>query len=276
MQVHQVSAGFFRGAHIGFADHLHQRHAGAVDIHQAVTAAVAGEVLHLGNVFFEMDPADSDGFGTSVAFDIQVAVNGDGQIVLGNLVALHQVGVRVVLPVELGEPGNAAVEGKAGHNGVLDGALVDDRQRSRQPQAHGTDAAVHRGALVVGATGAEHLALRLQLYVDFQSDYGFVFHTFPVKGYWRSARARVYFFGDVNKTIAENQAIGPSGRIIRPQSLVMTRFDSLFEWAEHIATWQWQYYAGPIQGEKISPVIAVNSPNFMLMVSPLIVTCLRH
>ena len=78
MQVHQVSTGFFRGPHIRFADDLHQGHAGPVDIHQAVTAAVGGEVLHLGNVFFKVDPADSDGFGAAVALDIQVTVNRDG------------------------------------------------------------------------------------------------------------------------------------------------------------------------------------------------------
>ena len=41
---------------------------------------------------------------TCAATDVQVqaAVHGQGEVILGYLVALHQVGVWVVLPVELG------------------------------------------------------------------------------------------------------------------------------------------------------------------------------
>ena len=111
-----------------------------------------------------------------VAVDLQVAVEGQGKVILGYLVALHQVGVWVVLAVKLGEFGDAAVQGQAGHHGVFHGAAVDDGQRAGQAEADRAGAGVGLGILVVGGTGAEHLAAGVELDVDLEANDGFVLH----------------------------------------------------------------------------------------------------
>ena len=43
-------------------------------------------------IFFHMDPGDADPFGFPVHIHVQMAVQGDGLIELGNLVALARSG----------------------------------------------------------------------------------------------------------------------------------------------------------------------------------------
>ena len=68
------------------------------------------------------------------------------------------------------------MQGQAGHHGVLDGAAVDDGERAGQAEADRASAGVGFGVLVVGGTGAEHLAAGVELDVDFEADDGFVLH----------------------------------------------------------------------------------------------------
>ena len=57
------------------------------------------------------------------------------QVVLADLVALGQVRVEVVLAVPAGDVQQPAADGHAGRQHMAHGQLVDDRQRTRQPQA---------------------------------------------------------------------------------------------------------------------------------------------
>src|SRR3989304_7429909 len=98
----------------------------------------------------------------------------EGHVVLGDLVALGEVRVVVVLAVELGLFGDATVEGEAGHDSELDRLLVDYWQYARHAQAHRTDVGV--GGRVQGRDGAraEHLALRQGLGMGFRARGGAV------------------------------------------------------------------------------------------------------
>src|SRR5690554_2344718 len=104
-----------------------------------------------------------------------MAVVADGDVVLGDLVVLGQVGVEVVLAVEHRRPADPAVESQADGGDPLDRPSVRDRQRPRKAQAHRTDVRVrllaegHRAA-------AEHLRLGLQLDVGLDSDDRFPSH----------------------------------------------------------------------------------------------------
>ena len=114
--------------------------------------------------------------GFAVALDDHPAAVGDGVFELRDLVALHQVGVGVVLAVELGELADVAVEGEAGADDVLDGLLVDDGEGAGHGEADRADAGVGVILLVVSGARAEHLALGEQLGVHLKADDGLPFH----------------------------------------------------------------------------------------------------
>ena len=76
-----------------------------------------------------------DVVGAAAGLEFQAAIQGQRKVVLGNLVAFHQVRIGVVLPVELRVFRNAATQGEAGHDGVFDGLTVDHRQGARKPEA---------------------------------------------------------------------------------------------------------------------------------------------
>jgi hypothetical protein len=120
------------------------------------------------------DARDPDALADAVHLDLQPAVAGERQVVLRYLVALHQVGVGVVLAVELGVLRDLAVEGQRGHDGVLDGLLVDGGQDTGHAQADGTDVGVGGGGGVVGAAATEHLAAGGELRVHLHADDGLV------------------------------------------------------------------------------------------------------
>ena len=62
-----------------------------------------------------------------VGRQVNVSVVADGLVVLRNLVSLHQVGIHVLLSVELGYIGDLAVECESDFDGILNGAFVDNR-----------------------------------------------------------------------------------------------------------------------------------------------------
>ena len=115
-------------------------------------------MLEFGDVLLHVYTSNADGALLAVGLHVEMPANGDGHVVLGDLVALHQVGVGVILPVELGAGGDGAVEGEAGGDGVFDGLLVDDGKDAGHSQTNGAYKGVGLCALVVRPAGAEHLA----------------------------------------------------------------------------------------------------------------------
>ena len=97
-----------------------------------------------------------------------------GQVVLRDLVALRQVGIEVVLAVPAGHLRDRGANRQSRRQNVLDGALVDHRQRPGQAEADGTRQRVWCRAAHVGRTAAEHLGRSLQLDVDLDADYDLV------------------------------------------------------------------------------------------------------
>jgi hypothetical protein len=71
---------------------------------------------------------------------------------------------------------NLAVQGKAGHNGVLYGLLIDHGQHAGHTQAHGANIGVWPHAKKVGTATAKHFAVGIQFDMDFHTDNGLVFH----------------------------------------------------------------------------------------------------
>ena len=106
---------------------------------------------------------------TRTAVDVEPAVDGDRLVVLGDLVVLRHVGIEVVLARERRLLGHAQVDRLGEAQRVLDHALVEHRQRARQPEAHRAHVRVGLGAELVGAA-AEQLRGRRQLAVHLEPD----------------------------------------------------------------------------------------------------------
>ena len=162
-QLLQVGARLFRRADVRLRDDLHQRHAGAVHVDEAVRLAGrwVGLVQQAGRVLFQVHAGDADALRLAVDLDLQPAVHADRQVVLRDLVALHQVGVVVVLAVELGLGGDRAVERQPGHDRQLDGLAVDDRQHAGHAQADRVDVGVG-GDSSVGLEQEQNILLRVR------------------------------------------------------------------------------------------------------------------
>ena len=155
----------------GSADDFHERSAGSVDVNKAGGRAVGGgDVGQARGVLFQVDARDANAGRCAVDLNVKVAVDAERQVVLGNLVPLHQVGVGVVLAVELGVLGNLAIERQAGADGVVHGLAIDDRQDAWHAQADGADVGVGPSVGVVGGAAAKHLALGAELDVSFQAN----------------------------------------------------------------------------------------------------------
>ena len=129
----------------------------------------------LAHILFQVGAGDADPGDGPVELKIDIAVEGRGLVVLGDLVILRGVGIEIVLPIELGVAGNGAVQKKAGEGGQSQRFFVGHGQHPGQAEADRTDVRVGRRAKLVGAA-APHLGPGLQLNVGLQADDRFVFH----------------------------------------------------------------------------------------------------
>ena len=177
LEPREIGVGLIGGTHIRFADRLQKRNSGTV----VVGAGRAAGVIEFGRVLFKMDPGDADPLlrkrraGESGPSDPQLPPPAEREVVLADLVVFDQVGIEVALAVELAEMRNFAAGQQPGHDRLPDRLVIRHRQRAGIPHADRTDQGVRLRAEPVRA-GAEHLARRSHLNVDFQTNYRFVFH----------------------------------------------------------------------------------------------------
>ncbi len=176
-QLLHVEPRLFRRADVWLADDLHQRDARAVQVNQAVRLATRLALQMTTGVFLQVDARDADAAVLAVDMDHQVAIGAQRHIILRDLIALGQVGIEVVLAVELRVFGDVAVERERRHDGVVNRLLVDDRQRPRKPHTDGAVVGVRRRVGIVRRAAAEHLARGEQLRVDLQADSDLVLHS---------------------------------------------------------------------------------------------------
>ena len=161
-------------------DDLDERRAGPVEVDERAVGAGdpalgAAHVHVLRRVLLEMGADDADLELAVGGRQRHLPVHAEGLVVLGDLVALRQVGIEVVLAVEDRALGDLAAEAEAEQHRHLDRALVRHGQRSRVRQAHRARAGV-LGRAVLELAAAEHLRPRLQVDVDLEADDRFPAH----------------------------------------------------------------------------------------------------
>ncbi len=105
----------------------------------------------------------------------QPSLAGERLVVLGNLIALRQVGIEIILAGKHGLCVDPAAQRERRANRKLDRAPVEHGQRARQPETHRTHRRVRRRAKRRPAS-AEDLGVRQQLSVDLEADDGFERH----------------------------------------------------------------------------------------------------
>src|SRR4051812_39233352 len=120
--------------------------------------ALAGVVLHV-------DTRDSDALRRTLHRDIGPAMLAERFIVLRDLVALGQVGVKIILAGEAGMRPDLAVERERGLDRQFHRGAVQDRKRTRHPETDWAHIRIRRRSETRRAA-TEDLGRRGQLHVD--------------------------------------------------------------------------------------------------------------
>ena len=169
--------------------------------------------------------------------DLDPAVAAQRQLVLGDLIALRQVRVMVVLTRKDRRLRDLTVERQPRADRGFDRGPVAHRQRARQPQTDRAGVRIGRRALIVRAAAAEHLRLRQQLRVDFHAHDDVVF-LFQLRR--PLCEIRVLHISHLYVSAGSCQSC-----FVRP---VFLFFESFFLWhlcwllsVEIVFTWRWYY-----------------------------------
>ena len=127
LKIVDVRLDLLGSVHVRFGYDFHKGSAGTIDVDQGMDGAATWtlDVNESGDVFFHVNSVNPNSYRI---FDWQIDVTfvANGLVHLGNLVPLHEIWVRVVLAVELGDSGDVAVDRHADHHGVFDSSFVHD------------------------------------------------------------------------------------------------------------------------------------------------------
>ena len=164
-----------RRAQVRLRHDLHQRDARAVEIDVAQAGVLV--VQQLAGVLLEVQPLDADVDASAVRqIDGDDAFADDRRLVLADLIALRQVGIEIVLPVEHRAVVDLRLEPEPGADRLLDAFLVDHRQHAGHRGVDQRDMLV-RLAAEFGRGAGEQLGVGGDLGMDLHAD-----HDLPVAG----------------------------------------------------------------------------------------------
>ncbi|MPM97833.1 hypothetical protein SDC9_145013 [bioreactor metagenome] len=124
-----------------------------------------------------MDAVDADLMLTFGGIHHHVAITGQGEFELRDLVAFGEIGVEIVLTGKNTGVLHFAVQRQSHFDAVFDCHFVNNRQSTRHAGTNRAYAGVrfHLGCINDGA-GAEHFGGGRHLCVNFESNYSFILH----------------------------------------------------------------------------------------------------
>ena len=164
MDLLQVCDRFFRASQIRLGNDFEQRRAGTIQIDAACRAQTF--VGGLARILFKMCARDADRFDRPIVQqNIQRARCHDRQFVLTDLIALWQVGIKIILAREHLRPG-----GQTEFHCHTHGLSIEDREYAGIAKINEISLAVRRRAVGRGRTG-ENLRSCRELGVDLEADY---------------------------------------------------------------------------------------------------------
>ena len=162
-----VSHGLFGRTDVRTRHDLHQGRAGAVQVDIALGRRQV--VDQLARILFQMQPLDADvEERTVLGFHLDHTLADDREIELADLIAGGQVGVEIVLPVELAAPVDLRIEAQAGADGLFDTVAVQGRQHAGETGVDQRHLLV-RACAEADSSARKQLGLRGHLGVDFQA-----------------------------------------------------------------------------------------------------------
>ena len=169
----EIISRLFGASDIGLSYNLQQRYAGAIEIDET---GVAPQIVNVfASIFFHMDAGQSNAFGDPVRSDIDVAVGADRELVLADLIAFRQIGIKVIFSRQTARASDFTVRRKSRPNREFHRFLVQNRQDAREPHAHRTSVLV-RGLAELGRAAAEDFRFGQELGVNFETNHGFIVH----------------------------------------------------------------------------------------------------
>ena len=125
----RIGAGFLGTAQVGLADDFHQPYAGAVEVDVGFRRMLV--VQRLSRVLFKVQPGDADLPCAAVGeFDLHRAGADDRLLVLADLIAGGQVGIKIVLAVEAADQVDVRLQSKPGAHRLRDACAIDDGQHA--------------------------------------------------------------------------------------------------------------------------------------------------
>ncbi len=137
---------FLGGTHVRLGDDFQQRRAGTVEVDTGHALEVF--MQRLAGIFLEVGMVDADRLARAIfQKDLEHARTDDGLIHLAGLVALGQIRVEVVFPLEHGAALNLRIHCQAKHDRIAESLLVGDRQRAGHGQVNGVGLRVRLGAV---------------------------------------------------------------------------------------------------------------------------------
>ena len=164
-----------RPADVGAGDDLHQRDAGAVQVHEAEPRVHV--VDRLSGVLLQMDALDPDlSRDAGLDIDQHLALADDGVLELADLIALRQVGIEIVLAVEDRAQVDRRLQPQPGAHRLFDAEAVDHRQHARHRRVHEAHVRIGLGPELRRRAG-EQLGFGAHLRVHLHPD-----HKLPVAG----------------------------------------------------------------------------------------------
>ena len=99
----------------------------------------------LAGILFHVDAGEPDAFRLSVEIDFHMAVHGNGQFILGDLVPLGKIRVEIIFAGKAAL-GRYGAMGRQGHaQGVFHNLFVQHRQYPGHPQANRASMGIGRG-----------------------------------------------------------------------------------------------------------------------------------
>jgi hypothetical protein len=168
-QLADIGRRLFGAAQVGAADDLHQRHAGAVEVDEGHVGIHV--VDRLARVLFQMDALDPHQTGEALAhLDQHFSLADDRVVKLGNLIALRQIGVEIILAVKRRPEVDLGLEAKPREHRLFDAEIVDHRQHARHRGVDEGDVGIGLGPEQGRGTG-EQLGVRGHLGVDLHPDH---------------------------------------------------------------------------------------------------------
>src|SRR5262245_27414755 len=126
-----------------------------------------------------MDATNPDILCACCRFDLDFPICGKRLVVLRDLISLGQVGIEIILARKDALSMDFAIEGKPNSYSQFNSFFIQNWQRARLTRADRTDITIRlRGDRIDNFTSTKHFGLGKQFSMDFESDDGFVFHSY--------------------------------------------------------------------------------------------------